>query len=298
MAGECFVICPIGEAKSDTRRHSDQLLKYIIEPVAKEFGFSEVSRADRLDEPGVITTQIIQRLVQAPLIIADLTDQNPNVFYELAIRHAVHLPLVHMMKAGGKLPFDIAGFRTIFFDLTDPDSIDETKVTLRQQIEKLRSKPFESPISVALNLQKLEESESPQDRMIADVLVGVSELKADIHRMSKRISNSDSGVFTQRYMDRIREMLPLSQLVSKEVRLKKAGREWRGLSPFTIEQSPSFYVNDQKGFYHCFSTGKHGDVFAWIMEVEGLKMQKAVIRAASLVVEMSDPATLDGDFFF
>jgi DNA primase len=48
------------------------------------------------------------------------------------------------------------------------------------------------------------------------------------------------------------------------VRLKKAGREWKGLSPFNAEKTPSFYVNDQKQFYHCFSSGKHGDIFRFL----------------------------------
>jgi DNA primase len=62
--------------------------------------------------------------------------------------------------------------------------------------------------------------------------------------------------------------------------MKKAGREWRGLSPFNAEKTPSFYVNDQKGFYHCFSSGKHGDIFTFLMETEGLSFPEAVERLA------------------
>ncbi len=63
-------------------------------------------------------------------------------------------------------------------------------------------------------------------------------------------------------------------------RLKRAGREWKGLSPFNKEKTPSFTVNDQKGFYHCFSSGKHGDVFTFLMETEGLSFPEAVERLA------------------
>ncbi|KQP04049.1 DNA primase [Methylobacterium sp. Leaf93] len=69
-------------------------------------------------------------------------------------------------------------------------------------------------------------------------------------------------------------------MVGRRVRLKKAGREWRGLSPFNSEKTPSFYVNDQKQFYHCFSSGKHGDVFTFLMETEGLSFPEAVERLA------------------
>ena len=64
-------------------------------------------------------------------------------------------------------------------------------------------------------------------------------------------------------LDEIRARLPVSEVVGKRVRLQKAGREWKGLSPFNAEKSPSFFVNDQKGFYHDFSSGKHGDIFAF-----------------------------------
>ena len=70
------------------------------------------------------------------------------------------------------------------------------------------------------------------------------------------------------------------QVVSRRVPLKRAGREWKGLSPFNKEKTPSFTVNDQKGFYHCFSSGKHGDIFGFVMETEGLSFPEAVERLA------------------
>ncbi|KAA2237699.1 DNA primase [Salinarimonas soli] len=82
-------------------------------------------------------------------------------------------------------------------------------------------------------------------------------------------------------LDEIRARLPVSTLVAKRVRLKKAGREWKGLSPFQAEKTPSFFVNDQKGFFHCFSSGRHGDVFAWVQEIEGLTFPEAVERLAA-----------------
>jgi DNA primase len=82
-------------------------------------------------------------------------------------------------------------------------------------------------------------------------------------------------------LDEIRARLPVSTVVGRKVRLKKAGREWKGLSPFNAEKTPSFYVNDQKGFYHCFSSGKHGDIFTFLMETEGLTFPEAVERLAA-----------------
>jgi len=81
-------------------------------------------------------------------------------------------------------------------------------------------------------------------------------------------------------LEEIRARLPVSAVVGKRVRLRKAGREWKGLSPFNAEKTPSFYVNDQKQFYHCFSSGKHGDIFTFLMEVEGLSFPESVERLA------------------
>ena len=69
-------------------------------------------------------------------------------------------------------------------------------------------------------------------------------------------------------------------MVGQRVKLKKAGREWRGLSPFNAEKTPSFYVNDQKQFYHDFSSGKNGNIFDFLMETEGLTFPEAVERLA------------------
>ena len=88
--------------------------------------------------------------------------------------------------------------------------------------------------------------------------------------------------FTPEFLDEIRARLPVSEVVGKRVRLKKTGREWTGLSPFQQEKTPSFTVNDQKGFYHDFSSGKHGSIFDFVMETEGVGFIEAVERLAGM----------------
>ncbi|MDA9415391.1 DNA primase [Bradyrhizobium sp. CCBAU 25360] len=88
--------------------------------------------------------------------------------------------------------------------------------------------------------------------------------------------------FTPQFLDELRARLSVSEVVGKRVKLKKAGREWKGLSPFQQEKTPSFYVNDQKGFYHDFSSGKHGDIISFVMETDGLPFAEAVERLASM----------------
>ena len=100
--------------------------------------------------------------------------------------------------------------------------------------------------------------------------------------------------FPPQFLDELRARLPVSDVVGRRVKLKKAGREWKGLSPFNKERTPSFFVNDQKGFYHDFSSGKHGDIFDFVMDTEGVSFPEAVERLASVagiaVPKMSEAA--------
>ncbi len=88
--------------------------------------------------------------------------------------------------------------------------------------------------------------------------------------------------FPPQFLDELRARLPVSEVTGRRVRLKRAGREWSGLSPFNQEKTPSFFVNDQKGFFHDFSSGKHGDIFDFTMETEGVTFPEAVERLAQL----------------
>ncbi|WP_291688726.1 DNA primase [Bradyrhizobium sp.] len=88
--------------------------------------------------------------------------------------------------------------------------------------------------------------------------------------------------FTPEFLEELRARLPVSEVVGRRVKLKRAGREWKGLSPFQQEKTPSFTVNDQKQFYHDFSTGKHGNIFDFLMETEGVSFPEAVERLASM----------------
>src|SRR6266478_10017534 len=99
--------------------------------------------------------------------------------------------------------------------------------------------------------------------------------------------------FTPQFLDELRARLPVSEVVGRRVKLKKAGREWKGLSPFQQEKTPSFTVNDQKGFYHDFSSGKHGDIISFLMETEGVGFAEAVERLAAMAGMALPAATPD-----
>ncbi|WP_353183820.1 DNA primase [Bosea sp. (in: a-proteobacteria)] len=87
--------------------------------------------------------------------------------------------------------------------------------------------------------------------------------------------------FPPSVLEEIKARLPVSAVVGKRVRLQKAGREWKGLSPFNAEKTPSFFVNDQKASFFDFSSGKNGDIFKFVMETEGLSFPEAVEKLAA-----------------
>ena len=86
--------------------------------------------------------------------------------------------------------------------------------------------------------------------------------------------------FSINTLNEIKDRIPVSQVVGKKVQLKKKGKEYVGLSPFNKERTPSFTVNDEKQFYHCFSTNNHGDIFTFLVEVGGLSFPEAVEKLA------------------
>ena len=88
--------------------------------------------------------------------------------------------------------------------------------------------------------------------------------------------------YPKEYLEEIKTRLKVSSVVSKTVNLKKRGKEFVGLSPFKTEKTPSFTVNDEKGFYHCFSTSEHGNIFDFVMKTQNLKFGEAVKFLANL----------------
>jgi hypothetical protein len=128
----CFVISPIGEEQSEIRNRANQVLRHIITPCVQELGYDDPIRADRIAIPGVITSQVVEHILNDDLVIADLTGHNANVFYELSIRHIIRKPLVQIIDIKDRIPFDIATSRTIPFDYKDLDSVAHCKDELKK----------------------------------------------------------------------------------------------------------------------------------------------------------------------
>lgn len=197
VQNNCFVICPIGEPKTEIRIRSDKVYKFIIEPVIEKLeGYDlEVIRADKISSPGVITDQIIQHLLEDILVIADLSDSNPNVFYELAIRHASKLPFIQIIQEGEKIPFDNFNMRTIPYGF-DIETVDETKRYMLEQIKNALKEPgkITTPISISTDLKLLEESGNPLEKINAEILSNISDLRSlVVEMMREKIEGPISG---------------------------------------------------------------------------------------------------------
>jgi hypothetical protein len=116
MSRNCFVISPIGPEESEVREHADDVFDFIIEPAAKRADFV-AQRADHTSKSGKITEQMYDAILTDEFIIAVLTYQNPNVYYELAVAQAAARPTILLIEKGHVLPFDIKDLRVIYYDL-------------------------------------------------------------------------------------------------------------------------------------------------------------------------------------
>jgi len=99
MTRTCFLIAPIGLPGTEVRQRSELVLTHIVRPAAEASGY-EVVRADQLSVPGSITGQIVRLILDADIVIADISGLNPNVMYELGIRHAAALPAIQLAAKG------------------------------------------------------------------------------------------------------------------------------------------------------------------------------------------------------
>ena len=143
----CFYITPIGTEDSEQRKHSDLFLSSLVQPALEELGLTVV-RADQIGEPGMITTQVLEYLKRSRLAIADLSYLNPNVFYEVALRHALRLPVVQLIRKADRLPFDVNQSRTLVCDTSDIYSLVPKLQTYRAEIANQARKALDEPESV------------------------------------------------------------------------------------------------------------------------------------------------------
>jgi|SRR5712664_2415723 hypothetical protein len=186
----CFVVSPIGKADSEIRTHADWVLDGIIRPVMDKFPDFHVKRADDDPRPGQIDTHMIDDLLNADLVIADLSLLNPNVFYEIGIRHMAQKPVIHMQLASEDVPFDVSLYRAVKFSLAKHRDIDAAKSDLEKAVQAVLAEGYqvENPITRARGRIKLEEHATPDQRVILEEL---ATLKSRLSQLDKSSRPSD-----------------------------------------------------------------------------------------------------------
>lgn len=190
---ECFFIAPIGEKDSEERKRSDGVLRFIVNKAAEEFELKTV-RADQIADPGQINLQVIDHLLGARAAVADLTGMNPNVFYEMGIRHTARLPLVLIAESETSLPFDFLMMRTIFFNHTDLESSDECRVNIVAQLRQALEKGVvDSPVATSVDVTSMSRG-SALERSVAELVTTVEELSRSQREVMLAVSqvNVDS----------------------------------------------------------------------------------------------------------
>lgn len=179
MVNTCFIISSIGKEDSETRKLADEKFELIFEPVLKELGYN-VTRADKIGSPGSISRDIVNHIINSDMVIADVSDENPNVFYELAIRNAAKKPVIVFRRINQQMPFDIYDKRAISIDRTNPRIWENAKKALKTHIQEAEKKPKLASDSILTNFSfDLEYSTNETDQMyyiLRDIQQKVMEL--------------------------------------------------------------------------------------------------------------------------
>ena len=146
---QCFIITPIGDATDPIRRHIEGVIDAAITPaLGEEY---DIVVAHKIGEPGSITKQVIDKVYHSKLVIANLTNRNPNVMYELALRHAIGKPVIMIAERGIPLPSDIIMQRTIFY-YNDAKGVLELRNELKKAACEIDFEKKAGPIAETLGI--------------------------------------------------------------------------------------------------------------------------------------------------
>jgi hypothetical protein len=162
----------------------------VVKPAAQAAADLQTVRADDVGEPGQITAQAVQHCLKAKAAVADLTGGNPNVYYELSVRHGAQLPVVLIAEEGTKLPFDISQSRVIFFDHTNLNSAGDARERLQVQIEASLTGSPDNPIADGMRLAQLQAGNA-EEQTLAMVLDRLQRLAQATEQIDSRLRRAE-----------------------------------------------------------------------------------------------------------
>ena len=186
MAKTCFVITPIGAVDSPQRQHADLVWNKVLVPVFEPAGYTLV-RSDKMNEPGQITIAIFEKIRDCDVSVADLSFLNPNVMYELGVRHCLRMPTIQIKSERTPNPFDTQNQRTIDFDADSEESLIALAAEIRAQLDWIERNPgvVSNPLTVALG----REFESLAQEQMEKTLVSLLQRVATLEQRAKAIGN-------------------------------------------------------------------------------------------------------------
>ena len=188
---KCFIITPIGDNNSPIRRKTDGLISSVIEPVCSSLDY-EVIVAYKIDSSGSITSQVIKHILEDEMVVANLTGLNPNVMYELAVRHATKKPVICLTENIKELPFDISTERTIGY-CDDMLGVEILKEELKRKIKVAEGKECDNPIYRVLTestiLKEIKESNAPEGKTFQYIIERLDKIDNKINISS----STDTG---------------------------------------------------------------------------------------------------------
>lgn len=212
---KCFFVTPIGPADSEIRRSTDGLIKSVLEPICEELDL-EFFVAHQFSALGSITNQVITHLLEDDVVIANLTGLNPNVMYELAVRHAKRMPVVVIAEEKTILPFDVSDQRTIFFK-NDMAGVTELNINLTLAIDiALNDRNIDNPIYRVVQNILIQESTTETDstKYLANKLGNIEEKISQLQTIIPGVFSSNEIDDGRRY---IAEVTGAKEYISKAI---------------------------------------------------------------------------------
>lgn len=186
---KCFIITPIGNENSEVFRKAKGVIESTIKPILREYSFTDIKPAYEINVSGMINTQIINRIVNDDLVVANLTGNNPNVMYELCLRHVVAKPIIHICENGTNLPFDIKDSRTIFYE-NDMLGVEELKNKLRSFMDNLSYTDdyIDNPIYTARKYENLlKETKGTDTNEMLKMLMSISNQISELNNSRSEV---------------------------------------------------------------------------------------------------------------
>ena len=190
----CFIVTPIGPDSSDIRRATDGLIDAVLRPALKDLNFDCIV-AHEITAQGSITRQVVRHILDDELVIANLTHLNPNVMYELAVRHCANKPVVVIAEQGTKLPFDLVDQRTIFYtnDMRGAVELVPALETAVKEAIKGSAEPDNPVYQVAKDAVMVKAAQTSEERYFIDRLDRIESALSRVVRLQNSSQHSKTG---------------------------------------------------------------------------------------------------------